>query len=110
MNGLVVAVIGLGTVFVVLGVLWGILEISKRIFAPRKKADTRPEPQAAAPVEQPAPAKAAEMEDGELIAVLTAAVAASLNTSTYRLRIQSYREVNAGTPVWNRAARTENVK
>ncbi len=116
-NGLIVCVIGLGTVFVVLGLLWGILEISKRIFASSTKEVAAPQPAAPKAVPQPAaPApKAAPVADGmdedELVAVLTAAVAASLgHTSTYHLNIKSYRQVAGNTPVWNRAARTENVR
>ena len=41
--------------------------------------------------------------DDELIAVLTAAVAASLNTSTYHLNIKSYRRIENTSPAWNKA-------
>lgn len=50
-----------------------------------------------------------DIDDGELIAVLTAAVAASLNTSTYNLKIKSYRRVGNKAPVWNRAGLEETV-
>jgi len=49
------------------------------------------------------------MDDEELIAVLTAAVAASLNTSTYKLQIKSYRRVGNSAPAWNQAGLQETI-
>lgn len=115
-SGGVVSVIGLGTVFAVLAILWGVLELMRVIFAPKtdKPAVTPeavPAPVSApvAPVAPIAPASA-EADDGELIAILTAAIAASLNTSTYKLNIKSYRQIDNGTPVWNSVSRRENLK
>ena len=48
-------------------------------------------------------------DEEELIAVLTAAVAASLNTSTYNLRIKSYRRINNNAPAWNKAGLRETI-
>ena len=113
-QGAVVAVIGICTVFLVLAILWGVLELMRVVFTAKKKAAAPAVPAAAAPAPVPAPAPApapaapAE-DDGELIAVLTAAIAASLNQSTCNLRIKSYRRVDAGTPVWNRTARRDNL-
>ena len=45
--------------------------------------------------------------DAELIAVLTAAIAASLNTSAYNLRIKSFRRVDGVTPAWSGAGRMD---
>jgi len=43
----------------------------------------------------------------ELIAVLTAAVAAAMNTSAYNLKIKSFRRVGGVTPAWSSAGRTD---
>ena len=66
---------------------------------------------AAAPVAAPAPVAKVEakVDEGELIAVLTAAIAASLNTSTYNLQIKSYRRIENKKPAWNRAGVTETI-
>lgn len=113
-SGGVVAVIGLGTVFAVLAILWGILELMRVIFAPKKKEDAPAVPAPSVPVpamaEAPATSGVAAEDEDELIAILTAAVAASLNTSTYRLNIKSYRQINTGTPVWNSVSRRENLQ
>ena len=50
-----------------------------------------------------------EEDEDELIAVLTAAVAASLNTSTYNLKIKSYRRVTNTNPAWNKAGVNETI-
>ena len=41
----------------------------------------------------------------ELIAVISAAVAASLNRSTHEIIVRSFRRIPTGSPAWNRAAR-----
>ena len=50
-----------------------------------------------------------EQDENELIAILTAAVAASLNTSTYNLQIKSYRRVKDNRPSWNREGIRETI-
>ena len=49
------------------------------------------------------------VNDEELIAVLTAAIAASLNTSTYNLKIKSYRRIGSNAPAWNRAGLNDTI-
>ncbi len=102
-QGAVVAVIGIGTVFTVLAILWGVLELMRVIFTAKAK-----KPANVAPVPVAASAAPAQEDDSELIAVLTAAIAASLNQSTYNLKIKSYRRVDSA-PVWNRTARRDNL-
>ena len=105
-QGAVVAIIGICTVFTVLAILWGVLELMRVIFSLKDKKQTA---KTAAPAPAPAPAPVcAEEDDSELIAVLTAAIAASLNQSTYNLKIKSYRRVDSA-PTWNRTARLDNL-
>ncbi|MBR6729264.1 MAG: OadG family protein [Clostridia bacterium] len=108
-QGAVVAVIGIATVFTVLAILWGTLELMRVAFTrgakPEKKEAPAPAPVAPIPVIPVAQAA----EDEELIAVLTAAVAASLGQPASRLQIKSYRRIESGAPVWNRTARRDNV-
>lgn len=95
--------LGLSIVFSVLIVLMIVLALFKVIFyhEPKKQAAAVP-----APVQE-------TVEEGtdedELIAVLTAAVAASLNTSTYNLRIKSYRRTDNKMPAWNKAGINETI-
>ena len=110
-SGGVVAVIGLGTVFAVLAILWGILELMRIIFAPKaaKTTQTESAPIAASASIATETVSEESIDDSELIAVLTAAVAASLNTSTYKLNIKSYRQIPSNTPIWNSISRRENL-
>ncbi len=51
-----------------------------------------------------------EEDEEELIAVLTAAAAVCMNTSTYNLKIKSYRRIGNSSPAWNRAGLSEAVE
>lgn len=103
-------VIGLTIVFSVLIILMLVLMLFKVIFykdpAKSKAKEAKAEPQ---PVAANAAKVNDDMEESELIAILTAAVAASLNTSTYNLQIKSYRRTDNKMPAWNRAGITETI-
>ena len=107
-TGLQTTVLGMATLFAVLAILMGAIKIMKRIFykAPEKEATVKIE-------EAPATISTAEVseeeDEEELIAVITAAIAASLNTSTYNLKIKSYRRIENRNPAWNKAAVRENT-
>ena len=110
-------VTGMVMVFMVLGLLYAIVSLSKAIFydMPRKRAEsesgTEPAPvQNNAPVAvsestaQPAPD--ATMSDGELAAVITAAIAAMIESGDYKnefvggFRVVSFKRSTQGA--WNR--------
>jgi sodium pump decarboxylase gamma subunit len=50
-----------------------------------------------------------EDDEEELVAVIAAAVAASLNVSAYDLNIKSIRRVPPYTPVWNKMGRQQQL-
>ena len=50
-----------------------------------------------------------QFDEGELIAVLTAAVDASLNTSTYNLKIKSFKHIDTKNNVWSSASRNDAI-
>ena len=108
--GGMVTVVGLAIVFGVLIILMLVLMLFKVIFyKDPKKAQPAKQPTAQA-VQTTAPAPVATQDDDtELVAVLTAAIAASLNTSTYNLRIKSYRRVDTKANAWNSAGVRENI-
>ena len=96
-------VLGMGTVFVVLFIIIGVIScfkfINKFQDAQTKKkaaAEPAPAPAPAAPVEE----VVEEEDDLALIAVITAAIAASENTSVDVLVVRSIRR--AGTNNWKR--------
>ena len=105
-------VLGMGMVFAVLAILWAILSIFKLIFA--GKSPKEPKPVKQKPIkEKPAEAKAesvtaptpAVQDDGALIAVITAAVAAYMAETGEEVpvggfRVVSFTRVRGGKP-WN---------
>lgn len=110
-----VTLIGLAIVFSVLVILMIVLMLFKVfLYKEPAKVSSAPAPdpiQAVAPDVSAVSAKKEEPEDDEeLIAVLTAAVAASMNTSTYNLKIRSYRRVPNTRPAWNRAGISDTIE
>ncbi len=115
MNGnitqmLVIAVMGIFMVFAVLSILWAVIEIMHFFVTFAEKRKNKKVSIAPAPVAETANPAAAEEDDDELVAVLTAAVAASLNTSTYNLKIKSFRRVAQTAPAWNAVSRKEQLE
>lgn len=111
-EGLQVTVVGLAIVFSVLVILMLVLMAMKALFyKPNKIKQANVSPQVkneAKPVNKAVQAED-DMDESELIAVLTAAIAASLNTSTYNLNIKSYRRVGNSSPSWNKAGLTDVI-
>ena len=111
------ALIGLSTVFSVLIILMIVLFIMKAVFYKNpKKQTTQSEKVAesvatavAQAVEELPSVEEVPADDTELVAVITAAIAASLNTSTYNLRIKSLRRIDNNQPAWNRAGIRETI-
>ena len=101
--------LGMGMIFAVLGILWGVLSIFKLVFARPKKVNKAKEIKA-----EPAPEVVADSEtvtapaatdDGELIAILTAAIIAyeaeqNPEAPIGNFRVVSYRRANGGRS-WN---------
>ena len=110
-EGLLVTAVGLIIVFAVLAILMFSLMIMKTIFyKPEKpsvsvKKETKVEEMSASQT----PVVVSKQDDFEIIAVLTAAIAASLNISTYNLKIKSYKRIGANSPAWNRAGVSEMI-
>ncbi|MBE6578155.1 MAG: hypothetical protein E7653_08505 [Ruminococcaceae bacterium] len=104
-------VLGMAMIFAVLAILWAILAIFKLIFVgptpkaqkPEKKEEPKPEPKAAAPA-APVAAPVAEANDAELVAIITAAVAAYMAEEgteyTGGFRVVSFKRVRGGR-TWN---------
>lgn len=94
-----VMALGLGTVFIVLILLILVINLINKVINRKKKEKKglaiNVEPQ----VVQTAPQETEE-EDDTLIAVITAAVCACLNTSTHNFRVHSIRERKSRWSRW----------
>ncbi len=96
---------GMAMIFIILGSLWGVLSLFKLIFyKPEKKVVKPAEERQPEPVVQTAPI-VEEQNDEELIAVITAAVAAYIESEEPSaapdgFRVVSFRRTNGGR-AWN---------
>ena len=114
-EGLQVTGIGLIIVFSVLVILMLVMMAMKAIFYKPNKKDKTKEPSEkveTAPISDtavdvttvPVPAAAdSGIDEGTLLAVITAAVAAVMDTPASRLNIKSYRRIGDNAPAWNKA-------
>ena len=105
-------IFGMIMIFTILSILWGVLSLFKVIFAGQNKSEAKPEAPKAAPMPKaepkPAPMVApapTATDDAELIAVLTAAIAAyeaeqNPDATPANFRVVSYRRTNGGRS-WN---------
>ena len=111
--GLSVAAVGILTVFVALIILIGLIKVMELVIGGVTKKKAAPVPAPAAPAPAPAIEETAEEEDeGELIAVIAAAVAAAMEAAGAEeptgFVVRSIRRIN-NAPAWNRAGREEQV-
>lgn len=107
---------GLGITFAVLVILWVCIAVMAKITHRSTKAsDSAAAPaaapaSAAAPAETPAPAaETADMADGELVAVIAAAVAAMENTVVSNLVVKKITRVSGPTNAWASAGLSECI-
>lgn len=97
--------LGMLMVFSVLAILWGVLAVFKLVFAGKTPKEKKPEPvkSAPAPKVQAAPA-VVQNDDAELVAIITAAIAAYRQNEGAEVSDGSFRVVSfkrAGTRAWN---------
>ncbi|MDN5299140.1 MAG: glutaconyl-CoA/methylmalonyl-CoA decarboxylase subunit delta [Clostridiales bacterium] len=107
---LYVIILGMGITFTALVLIWGMTALLSRIVQNIEKKSqpaVMPAPKAA----QAAPAAAAvEVEaadQSELIAVISAAIAASMHTSMHNIVVTSIRRTGDSTPVWGQMGRSD---
>lgn len=116
-GALVTTLMGLGTTFCVLLVLWGIIALVSRIInktGKKQVSGAAPAPaQAPAPkADAPAAAQTAPVsnEPGkDLIAVIAAAIAAMEGTSPSSLIIRKINRISGNTTAWSRAGASEII-
>ena len=95
--GLQTVLLGMGVVFSVLIILWAVLSVFKFIFykkpsANEKSANEKKAPSPApAPEPAPAPVMSEPSDDAELVAVITAAIAAMMDAPQTSFRVVSFR-------------------
>lgn len=102
-DALIITLVGMGTVFAGLIVIWFIISTFKYIskieaLGKKKEVDKTPS------VREDIPETIVEeKEDLELIAVIASVIAMSMNTSVDQLRVRSIKRVTNGQSKWQRA-------
>lgn len=107
------AILGMGITFVVLVLIWGAIVLMTKFTTAieRKPAGSqvvKDSPKKAAPAPASAPVEVVA-DDSELVAVIAAAVAASLGTTPERIRVTNIVRTYDTTPTWGQAGRREMI-
>ena len=107
-----VILLGMGITFIALVLIWMITVLMSRIIREMeksqeiKKVPNVPNPTVAPTTEKPIALVETE-DDEELIAVISAAIAATLNTSMNSIRVTNIRRVPDNTPTWGKVGRND---
>lgn len=103
-----VIILGMGITFTALILIWGLTALMSKIIM-AIDAGKKPEIKTVKPaaVQKPVVDTPKEEDQTELIAVITAAIAASLNTSMHNIVVSNITRVSDNTPVWGQTGRSE---
>jgi sodium pump decarboxylase gamma subunit len=109
-EALIVTVVSMLVVFLVLILISYIIGLLKNFAAGKKPAAVKPEQVSAAVIKQEEKTpNTPELDEGELIAVIAAAVAASLGRDIPEIRINSIRRVPQLTTPWREMGKQEQL-
>jgi len=109
-EALIVTVVSMIVVFLVLILISYIIGLLKTFAAGKKPAAVQPEKTGTAVIKQEEKAPSTpELDEGELIAVIAAAVAASLGRDIPEIRINSIRRVPQLTTPWREMGKQEQL-
>lgn len=109
-GGIQVALFGIGIVFVALFLLFLIIKVLETFLYQAGKAPvTKETDKVKAPVKVEEDMEEEAVDDTQLVAVITAAVAASLHTSTHNIVVRNIVRVPDTTPAWGRLGRIQQV-
>ena len=106
---LFVSGLGMAVTFAVLLFLWFAISVLTSIFKGLEKRDKKTEPVKKIETAVAVEVSEDEDEDEELIAVIAAAVAASLNTSIHNIVVKNVVQVSDHSPSWAKTGRIEQM-
>jgi len=109
MKGLMVTVIGMGITFLALTALSYILDLFRIIAEGSSPKKVEGPEQEEAVIEKRTHEEAKE-EDLELVAVITAAIAASLDTTVDNLKVRSFRKIHSNVSEWKKVGRINQTE
>lgn len=103
-----ITVFSMGVVFATLLVISFILDLFKVIFAGKKPQEVKKEPQIQTITAAPAAASAGT--DEALIAVITAAIAATIGKGTDKLIVRKITPMASQEPIWAQMGRIDQMR
>lgn len=108
--GLLVTLFGMTIVFLVLMALWGILAMMKSLFGRNKKQENSQDiiQKGFTPAIANMTTAQADLEDDELIAVIMAAINASMGIQS-NLVVRRITRIGDNTPIWGQTGRNEQM-
>jgi len=107
LGSIIVTLVGIGIVFAGLAILYFAIIIMQRVIGksqPKKIVESKP-----SPVIEDEVVEEETVDSTELVAVITAAVAASLNTSTHNIIVRNITRIADQTPSWARMGRVDQI-
>ncbi len=112
-GGLVTTMMGMGITFVVLSLLWGLIAIMTKILDKKDKKSEQAQVIAAQPIiakeQKPAPVNEGKEDETILVAVITAALAATLNQPASSLMISKIRRSSGNSIAWSQAGSSDSI-
>lgn len=104
-----VTLLGMGITFVALVLIWFLTVLMSKFIqsVESKQTITEVKPVAVSVPTAVTTAIVADEDEGELIAVITAAIAASMNTSMHNIVVTNIRRVPDTTPTWGKLGRSD---
>ena len=107
LGSMIVTLVGIGIVFTALAILYFAIIIMQKVVGksqPKKIVDSKPSPTIEDEV-----VEEETVDSAELVAVITAAVAASLNTSTHNIVVRNITRISDQTPSWAKMGRVDQI-
>ncbi|QUH19824.1 OadG family protein [Alkaliphilus sp. B6464] len=107
LGSIMVTLVGVGIVFAALAILYFAIIIMQKVVGksqPKKIVDSKPSPTIEDEV-----VEEETVDNTELVAVITAAVAASLNTSTHNIIVRNITRISDQTPSWAKMGRVDQI-
>jgi sodium pump decarboxylase gamma subunit len=102
--------LGMGITFMALVLLWGVIIVMTKLLNPEKEKASVNVVEKPAPVQEISAAEeTVEGISGELVAVISAAIAASMNTSIHNIVVRNVVRTSNQAPAWNSAGQQEQM-
>lgn len=105
LGSIVVTILGIGIVFVALIILFLTIVAMQKVLGrlePKRGVELKP-------IDINEEEKDGKLEDTELVAVITAAIAASLNTFTHNIVVRNITRTQDSAPAWAKAGRRDQI-